>query len=153
MRPRALGVGALVALTAAVAAGCGEGGAPGDLFVVERTGSVPGARLTVRFIDDGGASCNDGPRVDITSDQLLEARELRRALDGDERDSDEPGLAERGLVLPPAEGGPGSVFSFSVRSEQGTIRFADTSRGDSEALPRIIKLTRDVARDACGLVR
>lgn len=143
---------ALLAVAAAGLVGCGEGGSPGDLFVVERTGTVPGARLTLRLIDDGGASCNGAPRVDISSEQLLEARELRRALDGNER-KDERGLAQDGLDLPPAPGGPPSIFRFRVRSEEGTISFADSSKSPTDVPPRIVKLTRDIARGPCGLPR
>ena len=144
----AAGAAAALALAA-----CGEGGSPGDLFVVERSGTVPGAKLTLRIADDGGAYCNGGDRVELTSEQLLEARELRRALDGDKREEEVPGLAERGLRLPPARGGLPSVFRFRVRSEEGTIAFADNSKAPSDALPRLVKLTRDVAREQCGLAR
>lgn len=147
-------VPAAVAGALALALGaCGQGGPPADLFVVERDGTVPGARLTLRVTDDGGAYCNDGPRREISSAQLLEARELRRALDGSVRDEDEPGLAERGVRLGPGRTGIPSIFRFRVRSEEGTIAFADTSRGAGDVPPRIVKLTRDVARGPCGLDR
>ena len=136
-----------------VLAGCGGGPPVADLFVVERSGTVPGARLTLRVTDDGGGHCNGGPRVGITSEQLLEARELRRELDGSERDEEERGLAEDGLSLPPGPTSLPSIFSYRVRSKEGTIRFSDTSRGPGDVLPRIVKLTRDVARGPCGLAR
>jgi hypothetical protein len=135
-----------VLLAAALAAGCG-GGPPADLFVVSREGSIPGARLTLRITDDGGAYCNDLGRREISSSQLIEARALRRALDG-ERDED--GLAARRLALPPREG---SILRYRVRSEAGTVRFADTSARQPQALFRLAKLVRDVAKGPCGLVR
>lgn len=141
---RALGVACAGVL---LLAGCGEGGAPGDLFVVERDGSVPGARLTLRLSNDGGAYCNDLPRKELTSDQLLEARALRRELIGEE--PEEAGPADRGARYPP---GRRTIFSFRVITEDGTVRFSDTSTG-LEAIPRIVKLTRDVAREQCGLDR
>jgi hypothetical protein len=143
---RALAVLAALAGAAALAAGCG-GGPPADLFVVTRSGTIPGAGLTLRLTDDGGAYCNSARRAEITSDQLLEGRELRRALDGED---EKPGLADRRLRLP-AE--PGSVLRYRVRSEDGTIAFADNSPRQPPALPRLVKLTRDVARQACGLAR
>lgn len=128
-------------------AGCGQGGAPGDLFVVERSGSVPGARLTLRITNDGGAYCNRQDRVELTSDQLLDARELRRALVGEKED--DIGPADRGAAYPP---GRRTIFSFRVVTEDGTVRFSDTSTG-LDAIPQIVKLTRDVAREQCELDR
>jgi hypothetical protein len=139
---------ALLAVSlAATVCGCG-GAPPADLFVVHRSGSIAGARLALRITDDGGAFCNGGPRREITSAQLIEARELRRALDG-AKDQD-VGLAERGLRLPP---GRVTTLSYTVRSERGTVAFSDTSPHQPQAFYRLAKLTRDVARGPCGLPR
>ena len=73
MRHRRPALTAAVLALAATTAACG-GGPPADLFLVTRTGTVPGAELTVRFIDDGAVSCNGGPRRDITSEQLIDIR-------------------------------------------------------------------------------
>jgi hypothetical protein len=129
---------ALAALTLGLA-GCGTEGH--DLFVVQRAGSIPGARLALRVTDDGRASCNRGALVDITSAQLIDARELARDL---------APLAERRLALAP---GPGSILRYRVVLEQGAVRFADTSRGQPAPLFRVAKLTRDIARGACRLAR
>jgi hypothetical protein len=117
------------------------GSEPADLFVVQRAGAIPGARLDLRVTDDGRASCNRRPLVDITSEQLVDAREIERDL--------EP-LAKRGLTLRP---GTGSILRYRVETEEGTLRFADTSRGQPRPLFALAKLTRDVARQACGLAR
>jgi hypothetical protein len=138
---------ATVASSAFALAACG-GGPPADIFLVTRTGTVPGAKLTMLFIDDGGVSCNGGPRHDITSEQLIEARELRRELNG-EKDED-VGLAEKHINLPP---GRVTTMSYRVRSEKGVVAFSDTSAGQPQAFYRLAKLTRDVARGACGLAR
>jgi hypothetical protein len=130
-----------------LATGC-SGPAPADLFLVQRTGSIPGARLTLRITDDGGAYCNRGPRREITSAQLIEARALRRALDG-EKDAD-VGLAERHLNLPP---GSVTTLHYRVRSEKGVVAFYDTSPRQPAAFYQLAKLTRDVARGACHLAR
>jgi|tagenome__1003787_1003787.scaffolds.fasta_scaffold20535398_1 hypothetical protein len=135
------------ALCAALSPGCG-GGPPGDLFVVQRSGSIPGASLRLRVTDDGGAYCNSIGRREITSQQLLDAREIRRELNGEKPEDVAP--ADRGLRLAP---GPGSVLSYRVRSEDGTVAFSDTSRGQPPVFFRIAKLTRDVARGSCGLAR
>jgi hypothetical protein len=126
----------------ALAAGLGGcGGAAHDLFLVQRGGAIPGARLALRVTDDGRASCNRGPLVDISSAQLIAARELQRDL--------EP-LAKRRFALPP---GRGSVLRYRVVLEDGAVRFADDSRGQPPALFRLAKLTRDVARGPCRLAR
>jgi len=122
-------------------AGCGAGAPAHDLFLVRRDGAIPGARLALRITDDGRASCNRGPLVDITSAQLITAREVARDL--------EP-LAKRRFSLPP---GRGSVLRYRVELEDGAVRFADDSRGQPAALFRLAKLTRDVARGPCGLER
>jgi hypothetical protein len=136
---RAAATGA-VSLAAALALG-GCGAAAHDLFLVQRGGAIPGARLALRVTDDGRASCNRGPLVEITSAQLIAARELQRDL--------EP-LARRRFALP---AGRGSVLRYRVVLEDGAVRFADDSRGQPPALFGVAKLTRDVARGPCGLAR
>ncbi len=140
MRRRAAALAGAIGVAVAVAA-CGAGAPAHDLFLVQRAGSIPGARLALRLTDDGRASCNRGPLVDITSAQLITARELQRDLDP---------LAKRRFALAP---GGGSVLRYRVVLEDGAVRFADDSRGQPPALFRLAKLTRDVARGACGLAR
>lgn len=136
---------AAVLVAAALLAGCGAPSA--DLFVVERTGSVPGARLTL-VVDDGGfVRCNGGERLQISSEQLIDAREIERALSGDE---DKPGPAARDLVLEPR---PGSVLRYDVRTEAGSVSFADTSAGQPQDFFRLTQLTRALAKQVCGLPR
>jgi hypothetical protein len=138
VKPAAATLAAL-ALVAAAAAGCG-GVAP-DLFVVTRTGAVPGARLTLRVTDDGRASCNGRALVDITSAQLITARESQRDL---------ARPAKLRVRLAP---GPQSVFSYRVGSDDGTVTWSDNSRRQPLVLFRLAKLTRDIARGPCHLVR
>lgn len=128
-----------VAGVGAVFAGCGQRSP--DLFVVERTGSIPGARLTLRVSDDGSVRCNRGERRRLADPQLLAARQLAREL--------EP-LAARGLSLPPARG---SVLSYRVRLAAGVVSFSDSSRGLRPAMGRVQAFTRSVASSACGLPR
>lgn len=137
---------ALAAACAAVAlAGCG---APsGDLFVVTRSGSIPGARLTMLVGDGGTVRCNGGPEHELTSEQLIDARKIAFELNGDEQD---PGPATRSVRLPP---GPATIMRYVVRSEQGTVAFSDTSRKQPQAFYDVAKLTRDFAKGPCGLPR
>ena len=130
---------ALAPAVAALLAGCGQAGA--DLFVVTRSGQGPGAALTLRVADDGFVRCNGGPRRRISDDQLLLAREIERELDGD---------AKQRTSRPP---GPGSVLSYSVRLESGTVRFSDTSPGISKEERKAAALTREVATGVCRLPR
>jgi hypothetical protein len=140
----------LAVVVAATLAGC-SGPAPVDLFLVQRTGSIAGARLTLRISDDGGAYCNGGKRREITSAQLITAREIRRELDGDKNDDENKiGLAAKHINLPP---GDITTLSYRVRSEMGTVVFSDTSAHQPQTFYRLALLTRDVARGACGLPR
>jgi hypothetical protein len=137
-------LGALLAV--GLLGGCG--GPSGDLFAVERTGAVPGARLTL-IVDDGGfVRCNGGDRQQISSDQLIEAREIARALDGEP--DEPPGPAGRNLTLAPR---PGSILRYDVRTEGGSVAFADTSTGQPPVLFRVAQLTRALAKQVCGLPR
>src|SRR6185295_15384435 len=137
---RAAALGGAIGAAVAVAA-CGAGAPAHDLFLVQRGGAIPGARLALRVTDDGRASCNRGPLVEISSAQLIAARELERDL--------EP-LAKRRFALPP---GGDSILQYRVVLEDGTVRFADDSHGQPALLFKLAKLTRDVARGPCGLIR
>jgi hypothetical protein len=136
-----------VALAGAALAAAGCGGPSADLYLVERTGSTPGARLSMLVGDGGSVSCNRGPQEPITSAQLIEARAIADGLNGDE---EEPGPAMRGVELAPQ---PGSVLRYRVRSEAGVVAFSDNSQGQPEAFYRLARLTRRLAKEACGLAR
>ena len=134
--------GAAAALLASlIAAGTGCGSEARDLFLVTRSGDVPGARLTLRVTDDGRASCNGKPLVEIASAQLITARESTR-------DLEDPAKAH--LRLAP---GPQSVFSYRVRTEEGTVAWSDDSARQPAVLFKLAKLTRDVAKGPCHLPR
>ena len=132
-------------LAAVVIAGCGTPSA--DLFVVQRTGSIPGARLQLRVTDGGQVSCDGGSLRDISSAQLIDARSILEGLDGKK---DEAGPADRNLRLGAR---PGSILSYRVRTEDGTVAFSDNSRGQPQAFFALAKLTRDIARGVCGRPR
>jgi hypothetical protein len=135
------------ALAGALAlAGCG--GPKADLFVVERAGSIPGARLTLLVSDDGTARCNRGPEQPITSAQLIDARAIARELNGPEDERDGP--ADEGLRLAPL---PGSILRYDVRVEDGSVAFSDNSRDQPQVFYEVAKLTRDIAKESCGLAR
>lgn len=127
-----------LALAAACVTGCGTAG--GDLFVAQRSGSIPGAALTMRVIDDGQVVC-DGARHALSSADLISAREVTR-------DLADP--ARAGVDLPPEKG---TILRFSIRTADGTVAFSDTSHGQPQVFYRAAQLIRVIARGACGLQR
>jgi hypothetical protein len=138
--PRGRSWGVALALCAALlVAGCGS--EAHDLFLVTRSGDVPGARLTLRITDDGRASCNQKPLVEITSAQLISARDVARKLE-------DPSKAQ--LRLAP---GPQPVLSYRVRTEEGGVAWSDDSTRQPTVLFELAKLTRDVAKGPCKLAR
>ncbi|HEU4979437.1 MAG TPA: hypothetical protein VFT42_11110 [Solirubrobacteraceae bacterium] len=136
---RRAALGAVAGACALAAAGCGAE-AP-DLFLLTRSGSIPDARLRLRVTDDGQASCNGRPLVEITSAQLIAAREVQR---------DATKLAKRGARLPPQRG---SVLSYTLRTQDGSVRFSDDSLHQPPVLFRAAALARSIAQGACRLPR
>ena len=133
------------ALVAAFAAGAGVAvsgcGTPSpDLFVVKRDGTVPGAKLEL-LVSDQTARCNDGPVKNLTSQQILEARDIR----------DDLHLVQEGDVKVP-RAPAAQIFSFAVTTELGTLRYPDTAQRPP-ILPRLSRFVRRVAIDTCGLER
>lgn len=124
--------------TATTLAACGTPGA--DLLVVRRSGSIPGADLTMRVIDDGQVVCNGRSR-DLPSAQLLDARALVRDL---------AGAAKARRSLPP---GRPSILRFRIRTQDGTVAFSDTSPRQPPVFYRAAQLIRSIARGPCGLPR
>jgi hypothetical protein len=136
----------LLSLTVLLA-GCAGGTPSADLFVVTRTGSIPGARLTLLVNDGGFVRCNGGTEREISSKQLIDARALLRDLEGDK---DEDGPIDKDLRLPPR---PGSVLRYSVRAEDGTVAFADNSARQPAPFYEVQQFTRQIAKRVCGLPR
>jgi hypothetical protein len=116
-------------------AGCGGIKAP-DLFVVERSGSVPGARLTLLVDEEGNVRCNGGEELKLSDPQIIQARALQEELK-------EP--AEAGMSLPAK---PGSVLSYRVRDENGLVSFADDS---AKVLRNLALFVLQVAQGVCRL--
>ena len=119
-------------------AGCGTPSA--DLFVVERSGDLPGAKLDLVVGDGTTVEC-DGEEREMTSQQLLDARDLADDLN--------PLLDER-ITLPPEAQ---SLLRFKVIGEAGTAEFSDSSKGLRPEFARVIQFTRAIAKQSCGLPR
>jgi hypothetical protein len=133
------GLAPALAAAGVVAAGCGA--APPDLFLLTRSGSVPGARLTLVVSDGGTVRCNGGRPRSLPDPRLLDARALARDLDHD---------AKRDRRLAP---GPNGVLRYRLRLPDGSVAFGDTSRGLPAAYRRVEAFTRAVARGVCRLPR
>lgn len=130
---------AACAFAVAAPAGCGQ--VASDLFLLQRDGSIPGARLTLRVSDDGYVRCNHGARRRLTDPQLLQARGFARDLDA---------LARRHARLP---AGPRPVLSYRLRLQEGTISFSDDSARQPKQLFAVQAFTRSVAQRVCDLPR
>lgn len=139
-RSAAVAVAVALALTGAVLGACG--GRSPDLLLVQRTGSIPGAKLTLLVNDGGTVRCNGGADRRISEPQLLQARTIVRELEED---------ASRDRRFAP---GPGSILRYRLRMETGSVEFSDTSmaaRGGAFAQAQLF--TRRIAQLTCGLVR
>lgn len=138
---RLLAAAALATATAfagGLAGGCGGIVSP-DLFVVYRTGSTPQARLTLLVNEGGMARCNGaGPRR-VSDAQLIQARTIQERLHD---------YATRHESLPPQ---PGSVLSYYVRDEDGSVRFSDNSSRQPHVMRELALWTLTVAQEVCKL--
>jgi hypothetical protein len=130
---------AAAVLALALLAGCGAPSA--DLFVVTRSGKDKNANVSLLVSDDGTVRCNKGKPREMGAKRLLAARELTRDLEKQ---------AALGLELPR---GPGSILSYKVRMEAGTIAFSDTSRGRPQTFNRLAAFSADTIEHVCKITR
>ncbi len=126
-------------LCAFAASGCGTPSP--DLFVVNRDGTVPGAKLRL-LVSDTSARCNDGPTKSLSSEQTIEARVLTDDIRELQVEKKEP--------IP--EVSAAQIFRFEVRTQDGTLRYPDTAQRPV-VLPRLTRFVRRTAIDVCGLKR
>ena len=119
--------------------GCGAPSA--DLFEVVRSGKDANANVRILVSDDGTVRCNMKKPVPMGADRLLTARQLARDLEKQ---------AALGLELPAEKG---SILSYKVRLEDGTISFSDRSRGIPKSFSRVVAFTSDTARRVCKIQR
>lgn len=132
---------AVAATCAAALALCACGGTPSpDLFVVDRSGTVPGAKLTL-LVSDTSVRCNGGSAHPLSSTATIDARVLS---------DDLLELQDSKVALPPLT--RAQIFRYSVRTQAGTLRYPDTAQRPS-VLPRLTRFVRRAAIDLCGLKR
>ena len=102
---------AAIASAAVILSGCGLNVELQDLFLLTRTGQ--GSKLTMLVNDSGTIRCNGGKQKMLSSALLIQARTLANTLGND---------AKHHLDLPT---GPGAVFTYAIKVQQGTIHFSD----------------------------
>jgi hypothetical protein len=124
-------------------AGCGGITAP-DLFIVQRSGSAAGVRLTLLVNEEGRVHCNgvgmrNGRELKLSDAALVQARAIQEDLKE---------TASSHLALPAR---PKSVLSYSVRDADGSVRFSDNSAGQPQVLRRLSLFVLRTAQDVCGL--
>ena len=129
-------------LLAALALG-GCGSASADLFSVDRDGPGPGAKVSLLVSDDGTVRCNGKAPVPLGAERLLTARELARDLGKQ---------AALRLELPPGRK-EDTTFTYRAELAEGTIAFADSSKGIPPTYTRLAAFTRQVSRQVCKLRR
>lgn len=144
VRGTSLALAACVALcVAALLLGCGGIKAP-DLFIVQRSGSGPDAKLTLLVNEEGVVHCNGvgtraGHKLKLGDAALVQAREIQE-------DLEEP--AADHLSLPPAAK---SVLSYYVRDEHGSVRFSDNSAHQPKVFRQLALFVLQTAQQVCGL--
>jgi hypothetical protein len=139
--PRRAALGLLA--STALLVGCGGVTAP-DLFIVQRSGSGPGAKLTLLINEEGGVSCNgvasaSGRKLKLSDSQLVEARAIQEDLRGP---------AAKHISLAPAAK---SVLRYHVRDEHGSVSFSDNSAGQPQVFRRLALLVLRTAQRVCHL--
>jgi hypothetical protein len=118
--------------------GCG-GVQAADLFLLTRTGPTPQARLTLLINEEGGVRCNGGPTSRLSDPQLVQARAIQE-------DLHDPATSH--LSLAPRAG---SVFSYSLRDPDGSVRFSDNSAKQPHVLRNLQLFVLQVAQQVCHL--
>jgi hypothetical protein len=117
--------------------GCGLDVQAPDLFLLTRTGQ--GSKLTMIINDSGTIRCNGAKAKPISDPLLISARDLSDNLAPD---------AGKGLSLPVR---PGSVFTYKISMQQGTIKFSDRDTTGHKELAEAELFTAQAAQQACGL--
>jgi len=132
-----LALGAALCVPPALGA-CGGVLSP-DLFVVYRSGGSPSAKLTLLVNEEGVVHCNGGAPHRLRDPQIIEARVIQEDLKGP---------ASRRESFPPAKG---SVLSYYLRDQDGTVSFADNSPGQPQVTRKLAAFVLSVAQGVCGL--
>ena len=125
---------------AVVLAGCG--GPADDIFAVQRSGTIPDAKLRLIVADDGTVTCNGGPSRDMGDPRLLTARSLGTELNG---------TASRATCT--CRRAEPASSRYKVLLPQGTLTYEDSSPRQTKAMAQLQGFVRDVAIHVCRLPR
>ena len=128
----------VAAAAVALLAGCGGIKSP-DLFIVQREGSTPHARLTLLVTEEGIVQCNGGPHLRLSDQQIVTARAIQEDLKTQ---------ASKHLALPPRSG---SVLSYRLRDQDGSVSFADNSAGQPKVFRQLQLFVLQAAQQLCKL--
>jgi hypothetical protein len=127
----------LTAVLLGAGSGCGLEIQEPDLFLLTRTGQ--GTKLTLLVNDSGTIKCNGGKAKVISNAMLITARDLADDLGTD---------ASHNLALGPK---PGTVFSYRISMQQGTITFSDRDTEGHRELAQAELFAVQAAQQVCGL--
>jgi hypothetical protein len=120
---------------AAALVGCG--GTSGDLVAIEVSGGPVKDKEHIVVLEDGRARCNAGPLDRISSDRLLDAREVEREL--------EP-LAADGASYP----APGTGRRrYLARTRDGSVRWGEGAPGAPPIIGKATLLALQLERQVC----
>ena len=138
MRIAAALLAAAAALAAvAMLAGCGLDVQSPDLFQVTRTGQ--GQKLTMLVNDAGTIACDGGKPKSLPDRQLIQARDLTTDLNSDAKSKLRFRVGAR------------SVFSYTVKVQNGTFTFPDTAARTRKELSQLELFVVQAAANPCGL--
>ena len=128
----ALGVAIALCLAA-----CGFNVRSADVLLLTRTGQ--GSTLTLLINDGGTISCDGRAAKPLNDSLLIRARDLAVNLAGD---------ATRNLHLP---AGPGTIFTYRIRLQAGTVLFSDHDTARHPILAQAEVFAAETAQQACNL--
>ena len=129
---------AFAAILVVLLAGCGLDVEEPDLFLVTRTGAH-GQKLTLLVNDSGTVSCDGRKPKAISDPQLLVARDLASSLNSD---------VSAKLRFPHSAR---SVYSYTVKVQNGTMSFPDTAAVTRKELSDLELFVVQAAANPCGL--
>jgi hypothetical protein len=129
---------AVVLLLAALVTGCGFEVEEPDLFLVTRAGAH-GHKLSLLVNDGGTISCDGGKPKNLPDPQLLQARDLSSELNTDVSSKLRFSNSAR------------SVYSYTVKVQNGTMSFPDTAALSRKELSDLELFVVQAAANPCGL--
>jgi hypothetical protein len=125
-------------LVAALLGGCGFDVQEPDLFLVTRTGAH-GQKLSLLVNDGGTISCDGGKPKNLPDPLLLQARDLASSLNAD--------VSAKLRFRSSAR----SVYSYTVKVQNGTLFFPDTAALSRKELSDLELFVVQAGANPCGL--